>query len=111
MSTVTIRGTEYELQPFTAGQLRHEASEKLAEIDAINGNLQAGTISPMKAMPAMVGHCCDLVYLSLSNKYPDLTLADVESMPFTEIQKAVEGVAEVTGLKGEDKPQMVKRSR
>ena len=111
MSTVTIQGAEYDLQPFTAGQLRHQASAKLAAIDEINGQLQAGTISPMKAMPEMVGHCCDLVHLSLSNKYPDLTLEAVETMPFAEIQKAAEGVAEVTGLKGEGAPQKVKRSR
>jgi hypothetical protein len=111
MPTVTIQGTEYELQPFTAGQLRHQASAKLAAIDEINDQLQAGTISPMKAMPEMVGNCCDLVHLSLSNKYPDLSLEEVESLPFADIQKAVEGVAVVSGLAGEIGPQKVKRSR
>lgn len=110
-STVTIQGTSYNLQSFTAGQLRHQASSKLAAIDEINAQLQVGAITPMKAMPEMVGHCCDLVHLSLSNKYPDLTLEAVETMPFTEIQRAVEGIAEVTGLKGEAKPQIAKRSR
>jgi hypothetical protein len=109
---LTIKGTEYELQPLTAGQLRREGSAKLAEIEQVNALLEKGEITPGAAMPRMVGSCCDLVLMSLNNLYPGVTLEDVESLSFKDIRSGVEAVAQVTGLDapGEAKPQD-KRSR
>jgi len=103
MSTVTIKAPSTIFNPSTAGSCVTRRLPNWQPSTKSTGQLQAGTISPMKAMPEMVGHCCDLVHLSLSNKYPDLDpppSKTVENDALRGIQKAVIGVAEVTGLKG-----------
>ncbi len=106
---VTIKGTKYALQPFTAGQLRREASAKLASIEDLSAKLTAGEMTPGRALPDLVGNACDLVLLSLNNKYPEIALDDVESLSFSEIQAAVTSAVEASRMSGEMKPQRVSR--
>jgi hypothetical protein len=102
---VIIKGTEYALQPFTAGQLRREASAKLAAIEDLSLKLGNGQISTGAAMPELVGNACDLVLLSVNNGAAGLTLEDVETLTFGDLQKAVTDACEASGLSGEVKPQ------
>jgi hypothetical protein len=105
METVTIKGSTFELQTFTAGQLRHVVSAKLAAVEVLYAKLEAGDISPVAVMPELIKNCCEIVLVSLQNKYPDITIEQVESLTFIEIQEAVNAACATARMTGEAKPQ------
>jgi hypothetical protein len=105
MANVIINGKTFELQPFTAGQLRREASAKLAAIEDISNKLGTGELTTARAMPELVGNACELVLMSLRNGGAEITIEDVESLDFGTIQAAVRDAVEASCMAGEAKPQ------
>jgi hypothetical protein len=100
MHSITIDETSYELQSLTAGQLRREASAKLSAIEDLSRKLNAGEITAGHALPDLVGNASDIVLLSLHNKYPEITLDQIDSLSFADLRTALEGVCEISGMKG-----------
>lgn len=105
--TVTIQGQAYSLPPLNAGQLRRNAGPLLTAI--ANMGKQGSRIEAVAALPDVIGQHADLLFIALKGQHTNLTLEDVESLSFPELQEAVKDLLEVSGLtgkpEGETKPQ------
>lgn len=98
-NTVTIKGQEYVLPPLNTGQIRRHAGPLLASIQALA--VSEDKLAAVASVPSLIGEHADLLHMALSNRYPDVTLEDVESLMFPEIQAAVAEVIRISGLMGE----------
>jgi hypothetical protein len=98
MKTITIQGKTYNLPPLNTGQIRRHAGPLLTAISTL-----ADAKDPMAAVasvPEIIGQHADLLHMALRNEYPHVTLEEVESLQFPEIQEAVQAVIENSGLTG-----------
>ena len=112
MKTITIKDKTYNLPPLNTGQIRRNAGPLLVAIKALSESTDP--MAAVMAVPELIGQHADLLHMALRNEYPHVTLEDVETLLFPDIQAAVQGVIENSGLtgapQGEAKPQP-KRSR
>ncbi len=81
--TVTIKGQVYNLPPLNVGQVRHFASPLLTRIKELS------EASDQEEILSMIGDQTELLHLALTNEYPKLALADVETLFMQDIQEAL----------------------
>jgi len=100
-ATITIQGKTYNLPPFNTGQIRRSLKPLLEAVVKFGNGPSADPMAQVLAFPDLAGEHADLLLLALRNEYPDLTLEEVESLTFSEVQVALNKVIAMTGLLGE----------
>lgn len=91
-ATVTIKGQVYDLPPLTTGQLRRHAAPLLERIRSLKDG------ASMEEALGTLGEQSDLLHMALQNRYPSITLEDVESMFLGDTQNAVADLIAISGM-------------
>lgn len=85
--TVTIGGRAYEIPPLNTGQVKRHWS-KFCEVLESMQQLGLGGLS------ALAGAQSELLLLALNNRYPEITMDDVEALDLVDLNDAVQAVVE-----------------
>jgi hypothetical protein len=94
--TVTIKGTEYELQPLTVAQMRAGGMALAVEIDRLNAAINAGNGNRTETFFSLMEKTSQFVLMSLQPVYPAVTVELIETLTWRELVGALGGVIGLT---------------
>lgn len=100
VKTITIQGKVHHLPPLNTGQVRRHWPALAAIIQSMDASDPATMIPKFGEM---VDSMAALVLAALQNQYPKLTMEDLDCLTIPELQEAIQGVIEATGMGGKPK--------